>query len=86
MKTIIGKRGGVFIPAGSNPQPGDALEELLTSYGITKEWWNGFLKEHGLPPCNCTANQEWLNKTADAHPTIANIGVKLLTALTRKKP
>lgn len=70
------------------PQPiGDALEEFLTSYGITKEWYVEFKKEHGLPPtCNCDARQEWLNKTSDAHPTIANIGVELLSFLTRKTP
>ena len=65
---------------------GDALEELLASYGITKEWYSGFKEEFGLPPtCNCDARQEWLNKTSDAHPTIANIGVKVLSFLTRKK-
>lgn len=70
-----------------SPAAGDALEELLTSYGITKEWYVEFKKEHGLPPaCNCEARQEWLNKTSDAHPTIANIGVKLLSFLTRKTP
>lgn len=64
---------------------GDALEELLTSYGITKEWYQGFKKEHGLPPiCNCEARQEWLNKVSAAHPQIANIGVKILNALKRK--
>jgi hypothetical protein len=69
------------------PQPiGDALEEFLTGYGITKEWYSEFKEKYGLPPnCDCDARQEWLNKTSDAHPTIANIGVKLLTALTRKK-
>lgn len=67
-----------------NNQLGDAMENFLTSYGITKEWWNGFLSSHGLPPCNCSANQDWLNDTSDAHPTIANIGVKLLDALKRK--
>lgn len=64
---------------------GDALEELLASYGITKEWYQGFKKEHGLPPvCNCEARQEWLNKVSAAHPQIANIGVKILNALKRK--
>jgi hypothetical protein len=86
MNTLTGERGGVFVPAASAPQAGDALEDFLTSYGLTKEWYIGFKKEHGLPPnCSCEARQEWLNKTADAHPTIANIGVKLLNALTRKK-
>lgn len=66
-------------------QPGDALESLLTSYGITKEWYSGFKEKFGLPPtCDCDDRKEWLNKTADAHPTIANIGVKLLNALKRK--
>lgn len=82
--TIQGTNGGVFTPGGT-AKPGDALEELLTSYGITKEWYIGFKEQFGLPPtCNCAARQEWLNRTADAHPTIANIGVKLLNALTRK--
>lgn len=68
-------------------KPGDALEKFLASYGITKEWYVEFKKEHGLPPtCNCDARQEWLNKTSDAHPSIANIGVKLLSFLTRKTP
>lgn len=68
-------------------QLGDALESFLTSHGITKEWYIDFKKEHGLPPtCDCDARQEWLNKTAAAHPTIANIGVQLLAAITRKKP
>lgn len=84
MKNINGERGGLFVPTGSGHRPGDALEELLTSYGITKEWWNEFLKEHGLPPCNCDANQKWLNQASAAHPTIAHFGVKLLTALKRK--
>jgi len=66
---------------------GDAIESFLTSHGVTKEWYIEFKKEHGLPPtCNCDARQEWLNETSGAHPTIANIGVKLLAALTRKKP
>jgi len=64
---------------------GDALEELLSSYGLTKEWYQGFKKEHGLPPtCNCTEKQIWLNKVSAAHPQIASIGVKLLAALKRK--
>ncbi len=64
---------------------GDSLEELLTSYGITKEWYQGFKEKFGLPPtCNCNSRQEWLNKTSEAHPTIANIGVKILNALKRK--
>lgn len=68
-----------------SPLPGDALEELLASYGITKEWYTGFKEKFDLPPtCDCDARKEWLNKTADAHPTIANIGVKLLDALKRK--
>lgn len=64
---------------------GDALEELLTSYGITKEWYQGFKEKFGLPPtCDCTSKQIWLNKTSEAHPKIANIGVKILSALKRK--
>lgn len=64
---------------------GDALEDLLESYGVTKEWYQGFKEKFGLPPtCNCNSRQEWLNKTSEAHPTIANIGVKILNALKRK--
>ena len=64
---------------------GDALEELLTSYGITKEWYQEFKEKFGLPPdCSCTSRQVWLNKTSEAHPQIANIGVKILNALKRK--
>lgn len=66
------------------PKPGDALEEFLSSYGITKEWWSEFLDKHGLPPCHCAENQEWLNEASAAHPTIARFGVKLLAALKRK--
>lgn len=72
--------------ATSDQRIGDALEDFLASYGITKEWYVEFKEKHGLPPnCGCASRQEWLNKTSDAHPTIANFGVKLLTALTRKK-
>lgn len=70
-----------------NPAPpiGDAIEDLLASYGITKEWYRSFKKEHGLPPvCDCEARQEWLNKVSAAHPQIASIGVKLLAAFRRK--
>lgn len=67
------------------PLAGDALEELLTSYGVTKEWWMSVKEEFGLPPtCNCQSRQEWINKVSAAHPTIASVGVKLLNALTRK--
>lgn len=84
-------------PSESLPEPkdrrrnreamlGDALEDFLASHGITKEWYAEFKREHGLPPaCGCSARQEWLNKTSDAHPTVANIGVKLLSFFTRKK-
>ena len=67
------------------PLAGDALEDLLTSYGITKEWYQSFKKEHGLPPiCNCEARKEWMNKVSAAHPKIANLGVKIFDALKRK--
>ena len=69
----------------SGPKSGDAIEELLTSYGITKEWYQSFKKEHGLPPiCNCEARKEWMNKVSAAHPKIANLGVKIFDALKRK--
>lgn len=85
MTIITGERGGTFTPASSKPRPGDDLEELLTSYGFTKEWYMGVKEEYGLPPtCNCEARQEWINKVSAAHPTVANIGVKLLNALKRK--
>lgn len=65
---------------------GDALDSFLTSHGITKEWYSEFKEQFGLPPgCDCPERKEWLNKTSDAHPTIANIGVKLLAAFTRKR-
>jgi len=68
-----------------SPAVGDALEDFLTSYGITKEWYVEFKEKHGLPPtCNCDARQEWLNKTAAAHPVISDIGTKLLAAITRR--
>lgn len=74
------------IPAKA-PQPGDALEELLTSYGITKEWWIEYKAKHGLPPtCGCDSRREYLNKLANAHPTLAEYGVMVFRALTRKKP
>ncbi len=67
------------------PLLGDATKEFLESYGITEEWWKGFKEKHGYPPlCDCPERIEWLNKTAAAHPQIANIGVKLLAALKRK--
>lgn len=67
------------------PQAGDALENFLESHGITKEWYREFKDKFGLPPtCNCNSRQEWLNMTSEAHPQIANIGVKILNALKRK--
>jgi hypothetical protein len=70
---------------GDAKPAGDALEELLTSYGFTKEWLVEVKEKFGLPPtCNCEARQKWINKVSAAHPTIANVGVKLLNALTRK--
>lgn len=71
---------------GDPPHLGDAIEDFLSSYGITKEWWAEFLEKHKLPPCRCDDNQKWINETASAHPTIANIGVELLSFLTRKTP
>lgn len=68
------------------PAMGDALESFLASHGVSKEWYIEFKNKYGYPPtCDCDARKEWLNKTAAAHPTIANIGVKLLAAITRKK-
>lgn len=71
----------------TDANPGDALEELLTSYGITKEWWVEYKAKHGLPPtCGCDSRREYLNKLANAHPTLAEYGVMVFRALTRKKP
>lgn len=65
---------------------GDALESFLASHGVSKEWYIEFKNKYGYPPtCDCDERKEWLNKTAAAHPTIANIGVKFLAAITRKK-
>lgn len=72
------------IPGGGSGFVGDALKSFLDSHGITKEFVSDILEKHGLPPCNCTANQKWLNEVSASHPTIANFGVKLLNALTRK--
>lgn len=67
--------------------PGDALEELLTSYGITKEWWTEYKSQHGLPPtCGCDSRREYLNDLSKAHPNLAKYGVMVFRALTRKKP
>jgi hypothetical protein len=54
---------------------GDATAELLASYGIKKK-----------SGCGCTGRQSNWNDFGDVHPTIANIGVKFLAAITRKKP
>jgi hypothetical protein len=71
----------------SHAQPGDALEELLTSYGITKEWWTEYKSQHGLPPtCGCDSRREYLNNLSKAHPNLAKYGVMVFRALTRKKP
>lgn len=64
---------------------GDAIEELLTGYGVTKEWWKEYKAKHGLPPtCGCDRRREYLNELSKAHPSLASIGVKLLAALKRK--
>jgi hypothetical protein len=84
MTAIRGDRGGRFIPGEGVDRLGDAVEMFLDSYGITKEWWSDFLEKHGLPPCDCAANQQWLNDTSNAHPAITHFGVKLLNALKRK--
>jgi hypothetical protein len=66
---------------------GDALEELLTSYGITQEWWTEYKSQHGLPPtCGCDSRREYLNNLSKAHPNLAKYGVMVFRALTRKKP
>lgn len=67
------------------PRPGDALEDLLTSYGVTKEWWKEYKAKHGLPPtCGCDRRREYLNELSQAHPTLAKYGVMVFRALTRK--
>lgn len=66
-------------------QAGDALEDLLTSYGVTKEWWKEYKSKHGLPPtCGCDRRREYLNELSQAHPTLAKYGVMVFRALTRK--
>ena len=52
---------------------GDAAAEALASYGIKKK-----------SGCGCDERQSGWNEFGEAHPTIANIGVKLLDALKRK--
>jgi hypothetical protein len=65
---------------------GDALEELLTSYGVTKEWWIDYKSKHGLPPtCGCDSRRQYLNDLSKAHPNLAKYGVMVFRALTRKK-
>jgi len=64
---------------------GDALEDLLESYGVTKEWWKEYKAKHGLPPtCGCDRRREYLNELSKAHPTLAKYGVMVFRALTRK--
>lgn len=68
------------------PPAGDALEELLTSYGVTKEWWTDYKAKHGLPPtCGCDSRRQYLNDLSKAHPNLAKYGVMVFRALTRKK-
>jgi hypothetical protein len=67
------------------PQAGTALEDLLESYGVTKEWWKEYKAKHGLPPtCGCDRRREYLNELSKAHPTLAKYGVMVFRALTRK--
>lgn len=73
------------LPEGT-PPAGDALEELLTSYGVTKEWWMEYKSKHGLPPtCGCDSRRQYLNDLSKAHPNLAKYGVMVFRALTRKK-
>lgn len=67
---------------------GDKLERLLTSYGVSKEWWVAFKAEHGLPSgCKCAARQAWFNKLGEKLPPCFRwCVVKLLEALTRTTP
>lgn len=68
-------------------QLGSKIEEFLTSWGVTTEWWVAFKESHGLPPsCNCAARKEWFNRIGESLPWAAGIGVKLLEYLTRKPP
>lgn len=69
-----------FVPLG------DAIEKLLTSYGITQEWWKAFKHEHGLPPmCNCDERKEWFNRLSEKLPPgLGWVVTKLLETLTRK--
>lgn len=70
----------------NSPPAGDALEELLTSYGVTKEWWTDYKSKHGLPPtCGCDSRRQYLNDLSKAHPNLAKYGVMVFRALTRKK-
>lgn len=83
--TCDGALLGIDVLAAAESSLGVVVSEFLTSYGITQEWYVDFKRKFGLPPvCDCSARKEWLDKTAEAHPTIASIGVKLLDALKRK--
>lgn len=69
----------------TQPPAGDAIEDLLESYGVTKEWWKEYKAKHGLPPiCGCDRRREYLNELSKAHPTLAKCGVMVFRALTRK--
>ncbi len=54
-------------------QLGDAFAIFLASYNINK-----------TGECGCDDRRQKFNQFGNSHPTIAAIGVKLLTALTRK--
>lgn len=79
------KRNQRVVKVSAVPKAGDALEDLLESYGVTKEWWKEYKAKHGLPPtCGCDRRREYLNELSKAHPTLAKYGVMVFRALTRK--
>lgn len=79
------RRSEMSVRVVASPKAGDAIEELLTSYGITKEWYQGFKKEHGLPPtCNCEARKKWISEFASKYPAIESMATKLMAALARR--
>jgi hypothetical protein len=84
-RRIPPKRTGSSVSRKYESHIGDAVEEFLTSYGVTKEWWKEYKAKHGLPPtCGCDRRREYLNELSKAHPSLASIGVKFIAALKRK--
>ena len=53
-------------PAPTKKRAGDAVEQLLSSVGITPDRWESAKQAVGLPPgCRCAARKKWLNAVSD---------------------